>query len=343
MNVHNRQQREQGALYGAAIGDALAMPVHWYYDRVALARDYGVVDRYLEPRNPHPDSILWRSQYHALNKKGEIRHNQATWWGQKGIHYHQFLKAGDNTLTWQLANELMVSLKECCGYQRDDYLHRYIRFLTTPGMHQDTYLEECHRGFFANYARDLPPHRCAVDEKHIGGLAGLVPIVTWYRHDKKAALDKAREHVAVTHAGNSMAEATMLIADVLWQTLSGHSLRESILAAQRSQASPYARYPFDKWTGSSDEDIIGSKLSPACYVEDSVPATLYLALKYCERPREGLIANTMLGGDNVHRGIVLGALLGAANGLEAWPPSWCAGLRLQPQWNIVDNRIDDRF
>ena len=337
MNVQNVQQRDQGALYGAAIGDALAMPVHWYYDRAALARDYGVVDRYLDPRNPHPDSILWRSQYQSLNKKGEILHDQATWWGQKGIHYHQFLKAGDNTLTWQLSNELMISLKACRGYRRDDYLQRYLHFLTTPGMHQDTYLEECHRGFFANYARDLPPQRCAVEEKHIGGLAGLVPIVAWYRHDRTAASAKAREHVAVTHAGKSMAEAAMLIADMLWQTLSGHSLRESILAAQGSQASRYVRHPFDKWTVCREEDIIGPKLSPACYVVDSVPAILYLALKYCDRPREGLIANTMLGGDNVHRGIVLGALLGAANGLEAWPTIWRTGLKRPPQWDVAVN------
>lgn len=331
MKDNKTQQRELGALYGAAIGDALAMPVHWYYDRAALVRDYGIVDRYLKPRNPHPDSILWRSRYQTPNAKGEILHDQARWWGQKGIHYHQFLHAGENTLTWQLANEAVASLQDCNGYHCDDYLHRYIHFLTTPGMHRDTYLEECHRGFFTNYARDVPVKRCAVQEKHIGGLAGLVPLAIWYRHDREAALAKAREHVALTHAGKSMAEATMLITDMLWQTLSGYSLREVILAAQRSQVSPYVRYPFDKWLSKRDEDIIGPRLSPACYLEESVPATLYLALKYYERPREGLIANTMLGGDNVHRGIVLGALLGAANGLEAWPARWCEELKQLPR------------
>ena len=34
--------RARGALYGLAIGDALAMPVHWYYDRAALRADYGL-------------------------------------------------------------------------------------------------------------------------------------------------------------------------------------------------------------------------------------------------------------------------------------------------------------
>jgi ADP-ribosylglycohydrolase len=65
-------------------------------------------------------------------------------------------------------------------------------------------------------------------------------------------------------------------------------------------------------------------------VEDSVPSVLYLALKYRDRSEQGLVANTNLGGDNVHRGAVLGALLGAANGLEAFPSRWVKGLRHPP-------------
>ena len=43
--------------------------------------DYGQVIDYLAPRNPHPDSILWRSTYVAPNAKGEILHDQAGYWG----------------------------------------------------------------------------------------------------------------------------------------------------------------------------------------------------------------------------------------------------------------------
>ena len=31
------------AFLGALVADAVAMPVHWYYDRQALARDYGTI------------------------------------------------------------------------------------------------------------------------------------------------------------------------------------------------------------------------------------------------------------------------------------------------------------
>jgi len=75
---------------------------------------------------------------------------------------------------------------------------------------------------------------------------------------------------------------------------------------------------------------VGRRLSTACYVEDSVPSVLYLALKYHNRPEQGLVANTNLGGDNVHRGAVLGALLGAENGLDAFPSRWLRGLHQPP-------------
>jgi ADP-ribosylglycohydrolase len=57
---------------------------------------------------------------------------------------------------------------------------------------------------------------------------------------------------------------------------------------------------------------------------------IYLALKYHDDPEGGLIANTNLGGDNAYRGAVLGALLGAANGIEALPERWIKGLRHPP-------------
>ena len=84
--------RSRGALYGLCIGDALAMPVHWYYNRQALNQDYGLVTDYLAARNPHPDSILWRSSYKAPNAKGEILHDQAPYWGQKKFIITSFSK-----------------------------------------------------------------------------------------------------------------------------------------------------------------------------------------------------------------------------------------------------------
>ena len=65
-----------------------AMPVHWYYDRVALAEDYGQVRSYLSPKNPHLSSILQRSGYSPLNERGDTLHDYARYWDQRGVHYY---------------------------------------------------------------------------------------------------------------------------------------------------------------------------------------------------------------------------------------------------------------
>lgn len=326
--------RAQGALTGLCIGDALAIPVHWYYDRRALFRDYGRVRDFLKPRNPHPDSILWRSRYTPSSRKDDILHDQAQYWGQRGIHYHQFLEPGENTLNVQLCRLLMESLHEKGCYDPKDYLERYIHFMTTPGMHRDTYIEECHRAFFQRYGRGIPPERCGTEEKHIGGLPGVVPLGVFYRNDPREAMDAALTHLALTHKGTLMEAAGRLVVELLLGALEGGHLGELILQAVSRRQSPFLTHPFRRWLDLADETVVGEILSSACYVDQSVPAVLYLAMKYAQRPEEGLIANTNLGGDNAYRGAVLGALLGAANGMEGFPRRWIDGLLFPPSSSI---------
>jgi ADP-ribosylglycohydrolase len=321
--------RSHGSLHGLCIGDALAMPVHWYYNRQALHDDYGLVADYLVPRNPHPDSILRRSSYAAPNSKGEILHDQAQYWGRKGIHYHQFLEAGENTLNVKICQLLIKSINQNGTYDADEFLKKYIAYLTTPGNHQDTYIEECHRNFFANYARGLPPRKCGVAEKHIGGLVGIVPIVAYYFNQPDQAREAAIDHLALTHPGTKMETAGSLVIDILLKVLNGIPLKEAILEEIETQNNPLLGHPFVKWLNDPDDWVIGPRFSTACYVEDSVPAVVYLALKYHDDPETALIVNTNLGGDNAARGAVLGALLGASHGLEKFPDRWIQGL-LEP-------------
>jgi ADP-ribosylglycohydrolase len=321
------QSKSRGTIYGLCIGDALAMPVHWYYNRQALSKDYGQVTDYLAPRNPHPDSILWRSIYSAPNSKGEILHDQARYWGQKGIHYHQFLKAGENTLNVKICRLLIESINKSGTYDADDFLRRYIDFMTTAGNHRDTYIEECHRNFFANYARGLPPRKCGLKEKHIGGILGMLPVALHYQDRPDRAREAGLAHLALTHPGTKMETAGSLIIDILVKVLNGASLKAAILENIDAQNNPLLGYPFLKWMKEPDDSVIGPRFSTACYVEDSVPAVIYLALKYHDEPERALVVNTNLGGDNAARGAVLGALLGAAHGVEGFPERWVRGLK----------------
>jgi hypothetical protein len=169
--------RAMGALYGLFIGDALAMPVHWYYNIESLKKDYGTVTDYMAPQNPHPDSILWRSSYSPRNKSVDILHNQSEYWGKRGVHYHQFLKAGENTLNLKLAGELLL-LQNQGAYSGREWLRHLVTYMTTPGSHNDTYVEEYLRYFFTQYGQGCDVMECGrKDENHIGGLSLMLPMV----------------------------------------------------------------------------------------------------------------------------------------------------------------------
>ncbi len=305
------------AYRGSLVADAISMPVHWYYDREALRAEYGEITGYLAPKNPHTGSILWRSEYTALNEKGEILHDQAVYWGQRGIHYHQFLKAGENTLNFQLARELVNLCEKIGGYDPDAWLAHYIDFMLTPGKHRDTYLEEYHRGFFTRYASGKAPRKCAIQDEHIGGLA-QVPALCFILRDLDLPQLRAavKEHVGLTHAHANVQRAADTLARLLFRIREGLTLRDAI----RSEAGDWiSGNKADTWIAQPDTHVIGQRFSPACYIAESMPASLYLAWKYHDDFDAGIIANAMVGGDNCHRGAVVGSLLGAARGVsEKW-------------------------
>lgn len=320
--------RGEGMVWGALIGDALAMPVHWYYDRAALRRDYGEVRDFLAPQNPHADSILWRSSYQALNERGDILHDQARYWGQRGVHYHQFLRAGENTLNLQLATVLLKSLEDCDGYDAEDYLARYIDFMLTPGRHRDTYVEECHRNFFTAFARGRKPRKCAGEDIHIGGLAHVGVLCAALGEDPAAARAAVREHVGLTHGGDEVLGAADVVARILCDVGAGGDLANAIF---EHGSDFFSLRKAEKWIREPDESVIGRRVSPACYLQDALPASLYLAWKYGDDFEAGLVANTNVGGDNCHRGAVVGALLGAAVGRDGIPDRWVEGLALDDE------------
>lgn len=300
------------AYEGSLAADALAMPVHWYYDREALRRDYGTVDHFMAPKNPHPGSILWRSSYEALNEKGDILREQAQYWGQREIHYHQFLTAGENTLNFRLATELFAMIRMNDSYNADEWLERYISRMLEPGWHRDTYVEEYHRAFFTRYAQGKPPRKCGISDEHIGGLATVPALVAALEGTSREELRRiVKEHVGLTHAHANVLRAADTLVRLLWALNEGDSLHDAI---RREGGDWLSGNKAESWKGQPDEQVIGARFSPACYIAEAMPASLYLAWKYHDDFSAGIIANAMVGGDNCHRGAVVGSLLGAAAG-----------------------------
>jgi hypothetical protein len=62
-----------------------------------------------------------------------------------------------------------------------------------------------------------------------------------------------------------------------------------------------------------EPDVINQLFATACYPEHGLPLLLYFAQNHGVDVAATLLANANAGGDNVHRGMVLGLVVGAAN------------------------------
>ena len=101
----------------------------------------------------------------------------------------------------------------------------------------------------------------------------------------------------------------------------GTSLRDAIA----DHGGPWAKpSKLEAWARQADRLTVGRQISSACYLPGSFTASLAIAWKYADAGfSAGVLANAKIGGDNCHRGAVVGALLGAACDIE---PHWIENL-----------------
>ncbi len=322
--------RIDAALRNQFVADALAMPVHWFYNPADIDRAFPGGIQGLEPApDRHPSSImpLHSTRHGGRGAQGGQREivgevilkGRRQYWGVPGMHYHQGMQAGETTLNAQCTRVLLRRLAADGGrYDAAHFLDDYIAFMTAePALHNDTYAESWHRGFFANLQRGLPPARCGAqthDTASVGGLvssAALFLVLRRHGATLDAAQARCREHLFLSHPDDSLAQVCADYVNLLDALLLRDAATDAgtllQATARRSRRLDLAALVAK---GRDDRDIVGRVFSSACYISDAWPAVLYLAYKYRDHPRAGLLANANVGGDNVHRGAVLGVLFG---------------------------------
>ncbi|MGI2143813.1 ADP-ribosylglycohydrolase family protein [Shewanella frigidimarina] len=335
-NHPSQKLRVTWALKTSFIADALAMPVHWYYQPMEIEHAFtGGIQRFEAAPEFHPSSIMSLHSKHKggrLSAKGHLAHDPAPqvvgdiilkdkvqFWDTPNVHYHHGMQAGENTLNAHCARVLMRSLANSSQpYDRHAFVNAYIDFMTkSPAAHPDTYAESYHRGFFANLAQGREPENCGMithDTASIGALVTIAPLVFSERLKGISEADikiACRAHLALTHPDKSLMRVCDSYVQLLCALMEGPdevSTKALLLEASIGLTSTHLAGLLKR--NVPDSQVIGQVFSRACYISDSWPIVLYLACKYQDDPWQALRVNTNLGGDNVHRGIVLGTLLG---------------------------------
>eukprot|EP00123_Amoebidium_parasiticum_P003866 comp15185_c1_seq1/m.11909 comp15185_c1_seq1/g.11909 ORF comp15185_c1_seq1/g.11909 comp15185_c1_seq1/m.11909 type:complete len:421 (-) comp15185_c1_seq1:246-1508(-) len=340
LTVEDLRDRLRAALWGLFIADALAMPVHWYYNTDTLRKQYGFVTDYVDPQPYNPDSFLHLSDPEANGSRPGpgtvgivILHDKLPYWRQKNTHYHLTLKKGENTLNAQCARVVMQTVLEHGVYDAGDFLENYIDFMVTPGTHNDSYAESFHRSFFRNFSQGINPFHCAGRPDHntpsIGGLVMLVVVALVHHYDIQLAKQKVVEHLRLTHQSRELEVAAEAYVEALIRVLYGADLRKEGARTCRKAAG----VPLDQvWSveGVSDEEVVHD-LGKGCHITAALPSLLYIAGKHSDSLEAALISNANCGGSSCHRGAALGALMGAHLGSTSIPKRWIEGLKAKEE------------
>ncbi|XP_077462648.1 uncharacterized protein LOC144078446 [Stigmatopora argus] len=357
------------ALWGMCAADAMSMPVHWYYNIHDIKKDFGGwISGFNPPKTKHPSSILTlsntagsgRTSWSSASKQAEvvgniILHDKLSFWKSSSgsTHYHQGLKAGNNTLNVLCALRAAHTLANG-GFAdvshpdaRAAVLVDYVHFLTTPGTHADTYAESSHRSFFADWQNSRPEldqellkfaeERSKKKLKSvpdsqldaIGCLTATLPFILLSAStNEEQAVCAAVDFVKLLHPHPSVPEYVSIYSRALYAVLGGAGVQQQAEIALRTLGVWDACQKFSqratRFPTVSEERLqvhqsAVSSLGLACYTKGALCSMFYLAHQFHDDPAAGILANTNCGGENCNRGAALGALLGAAGSHTKFP------------------------
>jgi len=234
-----------GSLWGLFIGDAMAMPTHWFYGGASqIVKTYGgQIKTFTQPKAELPGSIMNLSSTGGGGRGSDsgdiigtvINHGKKKYWTRSGsYHYHCTLQKGENTLEAQLVRLLCRSITEKSGqFDANDFREKYVKFMTTPGSHNDCYASTCHRMYFANMKSGCAPEKCPDNDGHnvdaIDGIILTVPVVLancGFPLDDVAKESKAC--ASVTRNSKVLGDYAGHFASILVDTLGGKPLLQAL-------------------------------------------------------------------------------------------------------------------
>jgi len=334
------QDRAQGALLGAWIGDALGLGPHWYYNLEELRRDYGDwIDGYTDP---------------------------------KPGRYHDGMKAGQLSQSGFILALMVRSMIECGGYDETDFCRRMdlelFPFLdgtpvSGPGRYTSQSIREAWR---RRVQQDLPWGQTGGHADTTEAAERTLAIAVRYAFDPGRLAAAITANTLLTQTDNTVVSMTVAFGAVLGLLVQGHAL-DADLSGKLMRLVKNGELPFHTVTqddfspprpGDPDPPRAGlfaspdALLSPSymaaaaidpgiriepawkvsivygmpCAIYHMLPAAYYLAARFHDDFESAVLHALNGGGQNQVRAILTGALTGAQTGLAGLPQRFLDGL-----------------
>lgn len=275
-------------VFPAFFGDALSLGAHWIYDADEIRGHFPEgIRSYAAPQ----------TSYHIGKDAGDF------------THY------GDQTLV------LLESVAKRGGFEAAGWAEDWQAFWKSGA---DSYRDGSTRRTLDNLAAGL---KRPSDSQDLGGASRLAALFALPDLQEAAIVRASREQAALTH-GPMIGIASEFFARATCRVLGGAGFREAFREAEAplSTGASWRRLEdAERAAAGSPEDL--ESLGLSCDVTKAFPLTVALALRHEDSPAEGLRENVALGGDSAARGLLLGLLLGAKHGIDAFPTEWLTDLR----------------
>lgn len=274
------------AVVAAFMADSLALGPHWIYDQERIAREF---PDFAAPAAPLPDS------YHKTKGLGDF------------THY------GDQMLV------LLESLAGRGGFDRADFAARWKTLFETYGG----YVDAASRRTLENLKAGWPFEDAGSPSEDLAGAARFAPLLAFIA-DEDALAEAARQQTGLTHTAPLVLDAAEFFARAAARILGGEEPVPAMRAAAQALAGGSVAELVEKGLASAGGETLSviAAFGQSCHGPGALSAVAHLVASYADDPARGLLQNVLAGGDSAGRGIALGALLGAARGLDAFPAVW---------------------
>jgi len=295
---------KKGMLYGAFVGDALALGPHWVYNTNVIDKKFGRVQAYFDPL----------VSYHAGKKKGDF------------THY------GDQMLL------LLTSIVTASGFDQTQFAKDWQSFFNDYEGYRDKATLTTLKNMTER--NTLLDNGSSSDE--LAGAARIAPIVYAHSHDLDSAIQAASQQTALTHNNPSVLDAAEFFVRLAVMTLAGEKPSAVItyLLENRFQDTDIADTVSLGLEGQDmDTRTIIAEFGQMCSVETALPGTIHLITKYENDFKEALVENVMAGGDSAARGMLVGMVLGAYGGIDTLPKDWLNTLNARGRIDEFLSRI----
>ena len=255
------------------------------------------------------------------------RHGRVTDFHAPGSQsYHPQKQAGEQGHVGDQALRLLAFLQREQAWNADSFLNDWRAMWPS----YTDYVDKATKGTLANLAAGATTANSGAPSDELAGPARIAPLVAMFAGRSESELVAASiEQTVLTHRSPEAIEVAEFLARASHRLLHGAALQETI----RALAPAWALSAAEKVLPLSVTEAMG-QLGRACPIPQALPAVIHVALKHGDDLETAFIENAMAGGDNCARALALGLLLGAAQGVDAIPARWRAGLRAASQFDV---------